>query len=205
MAEKYLIVGLGNPGPFYCDTRHNVGAAFLDFVARKHSLIFSLTGQQALVANGFLWQVHCILSKPVTFMNRSGEAVSALAELHGLAPEYILVVHDDIDLPWGRVKLTAGGGAGGHRGVGSVIDYLGTTRFPRMKLGIGRPADATPIEQYVLAPLNQEERAILNARLVDLEEGLRLFLSSGITEAMNVVNRRSMSETNCKNSDKNAL
>jgi len=125
---------------------------------------------------------------PMTYMNRSGLAVKACAEYHGIRLENVLVVHDDIDLPFGKLRMVKGGGAGGHRGVLSVIHHLGTQEFPRLKVGIGRPGHRETVEDYVLRPFCEEEERIVEKVLQLGVEACRLFLSRGIEYAMNVVN-----------------
>ena len=184
-----LIVGLGNPGARYLYTRHNIGFAVVESIAAQCKLTFTDTEHQALAGETILWQSPVILVKPLTYMNASGEAVSALAELYAIASDRILVIHDDIDLPLGRVKIVAGGGAGGHKGISSIINHLGTNKFPRIKIGIGRPQDATPVVDYVLSRFTAEEQAVMADTMDLLLQGVRLFLEKGIMAAMNHVNR----------------
>ena len=184
----YLLAGLGNPGEKYAGSRHNIGFSFLDYLAGKNNLVFRVSPQQALVIETVLWQTRLILAKPTTYMNASGVAVASLVDRHVLAPERILVIHDDIDLALGRIKIVAGGGAGGHRGVSSLIDSLGTREFPRMKIGVGRPLDATPVENYVLSRFEADELAVLADKMELLVEGVRLFVKRGTAVAMNHIN-----------------
>ncbi len=184
----YLLAGLGNPGEKYAGSRHNIGFSFLDYLAGKNNLVFRISAQQTLVIETVLWQTRLILAKPTTYMNASGVAVASLADRHALAPERILVIHDDIDLALGRIKIVAGGGAGGHRGVSSLIDSLATREFPRIKIGVGRPLDATPVEQYVLSRFEADELAVLADKMELLVEGVRLFVKRGTAAAMNHIN-----------------
>ena len=184
----YLIVGLGNPGEKYVGSRHNVGFSFLDALAGKNNLVFRLSPQQALVTETVLWQTRLVLAKPMTYMNASGMAVASLIDRYALTPERILVIHDDIDLAPGRIKIVAGGGAGGHRGVSSLIECLGTNEFSRIKIGVGRPLDATPVEQYVLSRFEADEQTVLADTMELLGKGVRLFVERGIAAAMNHIN-----------------
>jgi len=184
----YLLVGLGNPGEKYAGSRHNIGFSFLDYLAGKYNLVFRLSAQQALVIETVLWQTRLILAKPITYMNASGMAVASLADRYTLAPERILVIHDDIDMALGRIKIVAGGGAGGHRGVSSLIDSLGTKEFPRIKIGVGRPMGASPVEQYVLSRFEADEQAVLADKMELLVKGVRLFVEKGAGAAMNQIN-----------------
>jgi PTH1 family peptidyl-tRNA hydrolase len=184
----YLLAGLGNPGEKYAGSRHNIGFSFLDYLAGKNNLVFRVSPQQMLVIETVLWQTRLIMAKPTTYMNASGVAVASLVDRYALAPERILVIHDDIDLALGRIKIVAGGGAGGHRGVSSLIDSLGTREFPRMKIGVGRPLDATPVENYVLSRFEAAELAVLADKMELLVEGVRLFVKRGAAAAMNHIN-----------------
>jgi len=184
----YVIVGLGNPGDKYTDSRHNIGFSFLDFLASKYNLTFRAAPQQALVAETILWQTRVVLIKPTTYMNASGIAVASLADRLTVAPERILVIHDDIDLALGRVKIVARGGPGGHRGVSSLINSLGTNEFTRVKVGVGRPLDATPVEQYVLSQFGIDEQAVLATKMELLVESVRWVIEKGTAAAMNHIN-----------------
>jgi PTH1 family peptidyl-tRNA hydrolase len=184
----YLIVGLGNPGQKYVGSRHNTGFSFLDYLASRYNLVFRESPQQALVTETVLWQTRLILAKPMTYMNASGMAVVSLIDRYASAPEGILVIHDDIDLALGRIKIVASGGAGGHRGVSSLIECLGTNEFSRIKIGVGRPLDATPVEQYVLSRFEADEQTVLADTMELLGKGVRLFVERGIAAAMNHIN-----------------
>jgi len=136
---------------------------------------------------------------PMTYMNHSGRAVKACAEYHGIRLEDILVVHDDIDLLLGKLRMVKGGGPGGHRGVLSVIHHLGTQEFPRLKVGIGRPGHGVAVEDYVLMPFSEEEERIVEKVLQLGVEACRLFLSRGIEYAMNVVNGQNLAIEEVRN------
>ena len=135
-----LIVGLGNPGREYAHSRHNVGFWCLNRLARRHGIAFSSRGRLAAVGEGRLAGRPVILAKPRTFVNLSGRAVSHLLQRYRLSPQQLLVVCDDLDLPLGRVRLRASGSHGGHRGMRSIIEAIGSQDFPRIRIGIGRPA-----------------------------------------------------------------
>ncbi len=143
-APAKMIVGLGNPGPEYARNRHNVGFQVVDLFAGRHGLLFDKFQKRARLAIGQVrlgrdWSGKIVLAKPMTYMNLSGEAVGALAAFYKIAPADILVVSDDLDLPPGRLRLRAGGSAGGQKGVKSIIQHLHTEAFPRVRIGIGRP------------------------------------------------------------------
>jgi len=184
----YLVVGLGNPGLDYARTRHNVGFMFVDFLADRHNVSFSGSKWQAQVASVRAWGEALTLVKPETYMNRSGLSVSRIAAYYKVTADRIIVVHDDLDLPAGRVKLMNDRGAGGHNGIRSLIEQLASKQFPRFKIGIGRPQNAMPVEKYVLANFSAEEMVQAMETFVDIENGLRLIVEKGVVAAMNQVN-----------------
>lgn len=184
----YLVVGLGNPGLDYARTRHNVGFMFLDYFADCHNVSFSGSKWQAQVASVRAWGDALTLVKPETYMNRSGLSVSRIAAYYKVSADRIIVIHDDLDLPTGRVKLMHDRGAGGHNGIRSLIEQLATKKFPRFKVGIGRPQNPMPVEKYVLANFSAEEMSQAGETFPDIENGLRLIVEKGILAAMNQVN-----------------
>ena len=131
---------------------------------------------------------------PQTFMNQSGRSVKACLDFYGISPKDLLVVHDDLDLPLGRIKVVRGGGSGGHKGVTSVIAHAGTLEFARVKIGIGRPRRAESIEQYVLSPFYGEERPVVEEVLRTAIQACELFVSEGVDSAMNQINRQNIGE-----------
>ncbi len=155
-----LLVGLGNPGDTYANTRHNIGFRFLDYLARSLNLRFiSSTRFPAETASWLRPGDKVLLVKPQTFMNNSGEAVAAIARYYRLDTERIFVVHDDIDLPPGKVRLRRGGGHGGHNGLKSLNAHLPDSHYHRIRIGIGRP-DQGEVTPWVLGALNREERSL---------------------------------------------
>ena len=186
----YLIVGLGNPGLQYADTRHNVGFMLLDYLAQENKVSFTESKWKALIAKTFIWNESVVLLKPETFMNASGTAVAAVAHFYNLSTDNIIVIHDDLDMPPGRVKIVSGGGAGGHKGVRSCIEHLGTKNFPRIKIGIGRPTIPIPPEKYVLSRFGTEEHEVINQRMVVVVGGIKTLVQQGISAAMNAVNQK---------------
>ena len=186
--DSYLIVGLGNPGRQYEYTRHNIGFLVLDFLARQHDFTFVESARKANVASTVLWHRRIFFVKPDTFMNLSGTAVASFIASYRLSLERSIVIHDDADLSLGRVKVVSNRGAGGHKGIESIIDCLGTKNFPRVKVGIGRPQLPQPIDRYVLSEFLPEEWLVIEKKMPDIEEGLHLFCEEGINAAMNFVN-----------------
>lgn len=191
------IIGLGNPGPHYAMTRHNMGFITLDAMASQEAINFSgskiaqaQTAVLQLNMNGTKTDIHLI--KPMTYMNRSGEAVAPFLRYYRIEPQDILVIHDDLDQPLGNMKFVQKGGAGGHNGVRSIIQYLGTNDFPRLKLGIGRPLPTIAVEQYVLMPFEHRELPVCQRVISMAVEAVYLFLAKGINAAMNQFNKKSV-------------
>jgi PTH1 family peptidyl-tRNA hydrolase len=183
-----LIIGLGNPGREYQRTRHNVGFLAADALAARWAMSFARHRARAEVAEGIVAGVRVTLVKPQTFMNSSGDAVRAIMRLANLAPSDVLVIYDEMDLPLGRLRLRDKGSAGGHRGMQSIVDQLGTSDFPRLRIGIGRPpTDVDPID-YVLSSFTPLELSDFRSILDLVAEGVEVFLHDGTTAAMNLIN-----------------
>ncbi len=161
MTDFLLIVGLGNPGAGYADHRHNIGFHAVEAVAEAHRLSFSGTEHQARTAHGTIAGERVILAQPQTWMNLSGRAVAPLARFYKIPSQDILVIYDDLDLPLGTVRFRQEGSSGGHRGVESIIQSLGTRDFPRLRLGIGRPPGQMDLAAYVLQDFGAEEQPVL--------------------------------------------
>ncbi|NOR25712.1 MAG: aminoacyl-tRNA hydrolase [Desulforhopalus sp.] len=191
--KDFIVAGLGNPGDQYRSTRHNVGFFIVDELARRwHSATFLEKWQAQYVSLSVDEQkVHLI--KPVTFMNRSGKAVVYFYRFYKVNPDQLLVVHDDLDMAPGRIKLVKGGGAGGHNGIKSLVETLGTKEFYRLKIGIGRPGNGVvhadfPVDKYVLGNVTEEDFNILQSRYDSIEDGIRTFLQGNPARAMNLLN-----------------
>jgi PTH1 family peptidyl-tRNA hydrolase len=183
------VVGLGNPGKQYETTRHNAGFGVLDRLASILSVKFEERRFPAQWGTCLIHSRKVFLIKPVTYMNRSGEAVSRMLRYFKILPNQMLVVHDDLDLALGRIRLALKGGAAGHRGVESVIECLGDHTFARLKLGIGRPLHSEPVEAYVLRSPYPEHEAAFSEMILRGAEAARMVLLSGMVRAMNVFNR----------------
>ncbi len=177
-----LIVGLGNPGPRYQNTRHNAGFLVLDELARRHALSFRKAKQAEEVRWGALR-----LIKPLTFMNASGSAVQPYMTKQGLAPEEVLVVHDDLDMPLGRLRFKTGGGAGGQRGVADIKNRIGAD-FHRLKVGISRPPEGWKVENWVLSRFREDERDLLEEVVQQAADSIELMLNEGLDKATNRTN-----------------
>lgn len=183
-----LIIGLGNPGREYEQTRHNVGFRIVDRLAEQQGWKWERQGR-ALLANGSIGPEKVVLVKPITFMNNSGEAVGELMRWYKVQPEDILIVYDDLDLPVGRVRLRSDGKAGGHNGLDSAIRHLHTNCFPRLRVGIGRPSN-TRMEtvDYVLGVPAADERIELATGEDRALEAIPLIIRQGLATTMNLIN-----------------
>ncbi len=184
----YLIVGLGNPGPRYHHNRHNVGFMVVDALADTANIPIRRVEFRALVGKGEYADERVILAKPQTFMNNSGQAVGALVRFYKILIENLLVVHDDLDLPYGTLRLRPRGGAGGQRGMGSIMAKLNTQDFARLRVGIGRPPGRMDPSDYVLHDFDPPEEEILPEVLASAVDAIRMFLKDGIERAMSECN-----------------
>jgi PTH1 family peptidyl-tRNA hydrolase len=184
----FLVAGLGNPGEKYHLTRHNIGFLFLDYLADKLRVNFSATKWQADVAKAMFGTEQVLLLKPQTFMNLSGNAVAGAAVFYKIPPEKIIVIHDDLDMPLGRVKVVVNRGTGGHNGIRSIVSLLGSKDFIRVKAGIGRPVEAIPIERYVLTKMTDSEIACVQGMMDIVYESVRIIMRDGAGLAMNRIN-----------------
>lgn len=184
MTDGLLVVGLGNPGPEYAETRHNAGFDVLVCLARRQGARWSrplgVRGETARIRLGR----EVVLLRPLTFMNVSGDAVRPVLRKLRLSPSEVVLVYDDMDLPAGRLRLRGGGGSGGHRGVASVIAALGTEAFPRVRLGIGRPPEGRDAADYVLSRLPAGERAAWNAVVERAADAVACICARGLDPAM---------------------
>jgi PTH1 family peptidyl-tRNA hydrolase len=186
-----LIVGLGNPGDEYRNTRHNAGAMVVDRFAdhrcsgwRKERKFF------AELATGDCGGRKVLCIKPQTYMNLSGEAVVAVTRYHRIPPEWVMVVADDADLPLGAVRMRPSGGFGGHHGIQSVIQHLGTQEFPRQRIGVARPVQTVrDIASHVLGTFSADEATLLGEVLTRAEQQIQCWLEEGLPKAMNLFNR----------------
>ena len=185
-----LIVGLGNPGRKHAGNRHNVGFHCLDMLAEKHGLAFDVKRDKAELAVGRVAGRRAILAKPQTYVNASGEAVGPVARFYRVAPENVLVIYDDLDLPQGTIRLRPRGSSGGHNGIKSAIEHLGTQGFPRLRVGIGRPPGRMPPKAYVLQDYGKAEGERMQAVYGRAVAAVEAFICLGVREAMNQFNAR---------------
>jgi PTH1 family peptidyl-tRNA hydrolase len=182
------VIGLGNPGPQYAVSRHNAGFLAIDRLAEDLGLVFK-PRYQGLTAEAQIAGEKVFFLKPQTFMNLSGRSVRELAAFYKLAPEDILVLHDDLDLPLGKIRLRQRGGAGGHNGLRSLMAELGTENFWRLKIGVSRPPEQWDTADYVLAPFSNTELTVLNEVLERVQKAVMLWLGGEHVKAMNLYNR----------------
>ena len=183
-----LIVGLGNPGKRYERTRHNVGFLVIDWIAAQNKIAIEGMHCGALVGAGVLEGDKILLVKPQTYMNRSGEPVTDVAREYGLGNEDLVVINDDLDLPFGRIRIRPSGSAGGHRGLLSIAENLGGAPFQRVRIGIGRPPEGMEAAQYVLEPFDEVESEQLANVVQRAAESVICLVRDGIDRAMATYN-----------------
>jgi PTH1 family peptidyl-tRNA hydrolase len=188
MGPNTLIVGLGNPGLEYSATRHNMGFLCLDRLATKHRLRFTGKRAKSVLARGAISGHDVALAKPQTYMNLSGESVRELLRLYGMPTKSLVVVYDDVDLPVGTVRIRERGGPGTHNGMRSIVDEIGSTDFPRLRIGVGMPTDGQNLADYVLGLPSPDERTVLDEALDRSVEAIETVARRGIGAAMNQFN-----------------
>ena len=188
MTETYLIIGLGNPGREYRETRHNVGFMLLDRLTIKLNARFTRLQSRALVASAIFQERKIILAKPQTFMNLSGQSVQGLMHFYKLPLENLLIAHDDLDLPVGTIRLRPDGGSAGQKGMMSTIERLGTDEIPRLRLGIGRPPGQMQAPDYVLQDFSKADLTIISETLNRAVETALAWVTDGLEAAMNKYN-----------------
>jgi PTH1 family peptidyl-tRNA hydrolase len=186
--QGYILVGLGNPGRQYVTTRHNVGFMLIDRLAVRLEASGMRLQSKALVSTARFERHKVLLAKPQTYMNLSGHSVHGLANFYKLPLERLLVAHDDLDLPFGTLRVRPGGGAGGQKGVASAIEQLGSRDFARLRIGIGRPPGRMDPSDYVLQGFSDEEQEVLPAILDRATVAALTFITDGLQAAMNRVN-----------------
>jgi PTH1 family peptidyl-tRNA hydrolase len=186
--SHFIIAGLGNPGREFRETRHNIGFMLVNRLAERLGIEFSRMESKSLVTKGDYRGFRLILAKPMTYMNLSGQAVSSLVRFYKVNLENLLVIYDDVDLPLGTLRLRPGGGAGGHMGMQSIIQQLGTPDFPRLRLGIGRPPGKRSAASYVLRDFSTDENEFLPVILDQGVDAALTFVTDGIDIAMNNYN-----------------
>lgn len=185
----FMIIGLGNPGPRYSKTRHNIGFEVIEAISRKFNISLEMHPANARVGRGRIQGSQVVLVQPMAFMNLSGNPVYQLAQSFGLSCEDMLIVHDDMDLAFGRIKIKEKGGSGGHNGIQSLIDAFGEGDFARLRMGIGRPETGMNAVDHVLSSFNLEESKMLEHIISRARDAAVTVLCNGAKEAMNRFNR----------------
>jgi PTH1 family peptidyl-tRNA hydrolase len=188
--EGFCVVGLGNPGGEYESTRHNVGFHVVDVLAARLDVDIRRTEFRALTARATLGRSMVLLMEPQTYMNASGRSVADALAATGIPPARLIAIYDDLDLPLGRIRVRAGGGAGGHRGVASLIAELGTADFPRVRVGIGRPAPGREVIDHVLSPFEPAELEAAASAIAEAADAALTIIESGVVAAMQKANGR---------------
>lgn len=186
----FLIVGLGNPGPEYAHNRHNVGFLVADEIARQLDASFSRMQSEALIASAHHSEQRLVLAKPRTYMNRSGGSVRGLLRFYKAPLEKLLVIYDDVDLPFGGLRLRAEGGSAGQKGMKSIIENLGGQSFARLRVGVGRPKGRMRTPDHVLQDFSRAEQKELSFILERAAEAALTFVDEGIVAAMNKFNAK---------------
>ena len=185
-----MAVGLGNPGAAYYATRHNIGYRVIDYLAQCHHIALCTKHPSALLGRGVIAGCDVLLAKPKTFMNLSGNSVRELASCYQLSAANIIVIHDDIDLVFGRIKIKNAGGSGGHRGVESICAALTDDTFVRVRIGIGRPPPGQNTTEFVLQPFAVDESPLVDTLITSAAQCLELVLNQGTVAAMNTFHKK---------------
>ena len=188
MTDTYLIIGLGNPGREYKDNRHNFGFMLIDRLIVRLNARGMKVQSKAIVTTATYDEHKLILAKPQTYMNLSGQSAQGLLHFYKLPVENMLVAHDDLDIPFGTIRVRPGGGPGGQRGMASTIEQLGTKDFPRLRLGIGRPPGRMDPAAYVLQSFSRDEMKVLSEIIDRAADAALTFVTDGLNKAMNKYN-----------------
>jgi len=184
----YLLIGLGNPGREYLNTRHNMGFLLVDQLARQLNARGMKVQSKAIVIEARYGETRLLLAKPQTYMNLSGQAAQGLIHFYKLPLERVMVAHDDLDLPLGTLRLRPGGGAGGQKGMKSILEQVGAPNFARLRLGIGRPPGRMDAAAYVLQAFSQAENEVVNETLQRAAQAALTWVTDGLNAAMNQFN-----------------
>ena len=183
-----LIVGLGNPGRKYRSTRHNTGFLVIDELAGRTGIGLDKRRYKTRFGRGLIKEHEAILAKPLTFMNLSGLAVGRIMKVFDLEERDLIVIHDDVDIDFGRIKISQGGGPGGHKGIESIQEFLGGSGFTRVKIGIGRPMGYIDLSNYVLEPFSDDERILLGEIIGRAAASVETLICEGVQVAMSRLN-----------------
>lgn len=179
-----IVAGLGNPGAQYANTRHNVGFDTIDFLAAEYRIQLNHARHKSLTGDGIIQGTKVILVKPQTFMNLSGDALQELMHFYKVEPKDLIVIYDDVDLPVGKLRIRPSGSAGTHNGMRSVVTRLGTTDFPRVRIGVGKPLPGWQLADHVLSRFTQEERTSIHAVIERAVDAVPAILLAGAEAVM---------------------
>ncbi|MBI1820105.1 MAG: aminoacyl-tRNA hydrolase [Nitrospirae bacterium] len=185
-----IIVGLGNPGQKYEKSRHNVGFMVVDYLAETNQILINKKNNLYESGSGLLLSHKVLLVKPATFMNQSGIAVRQIIDYFHESSARLIIIHDELDIPFGEIRIKLKGGSGGHNGVASLMDFLNTDQFLRIRAGIGRPVENEDVVSFVLSPFFKEQQVVLQGMIKKSAEAVKEVLSSGAHQAMNLYNQR---------------
>ena len=185
---EWLVAGLGNPGEKYARTRHNMGFLTMDLLAEEKKIKIDRIKFKAVTAQAELGGARCLLMKPQTFMNLSGEALGEAARFYKIPADHVLVIYDDISLPIGKIRIRPSGSAGGHNGIKSIIAHLGTDQFPRIKIGVGAPQEKDGMIDWVIGEPSQAEKKVLLDSFRRAVQAAECIISDGCTRAQNQFN-----------------
>ncbi|MBN1352274.1 aminoacyl-tRNA hydrolase [candidate division KSB1 bacterium] len=188
MRDRFLLVGLGNPGKKYAKSRHNIGFMVIDEIAKRFARVVKSKADSFVFSECEYFQKHVILIKPLTFMNLSGIAVASAKQRFDVDNSQLLIIHDDLYLPFGKLRLRIRGSDAGNKGIASIIDYLQTQEFPRLKIGIGSKCERDELVEYVLAPFSKEEFEVLDSIIIKAADASLCFLKEGAISTMNAYN-----------------
>ncbi|HLA07655.1 MAG TPA: aminoacyl-tRNA hydrolase [Anaerolineales bacterium] len=186
--DTFLLIGLGNPGREYKDTRHNVGFMLIDRIAVRLNARGMKVQSKAIITTAAFEERKLILAKPQTFMNLSGQSVQGIVHFYKVPFTNMMILSDDLDIPFGTIRIRASGGPGGQRGLSSILEKLGTKEIPRLRLGIGRPPGRMDPSDYVLQSFSRDELASLSEILDQAAEAVLAFVTHGLNRAMNEFN-----------------
>lgn len=186
----YIIIGLGNPTDKYQATRHNIGWDAITRISDDYRISLDIKQHKALCGKGYIEGEKVIIAQPLTYMNLSGESVRAFVDFYKVTPEEIIVIYDDISLDVGQLRIRKKGSAGGHNGIKSIIQHLGTDEFPRIKVGVGDKPKDWDLADYVLSRFQAEEQPTIREALKDTVDACKVIVSSGIDAAMNQFNKK---------------
>lgn len=189
MDNQYIIIGLGNPGSKYENTRHNVGFNTIDMLSSKHGIKVSKLKHKALIGDGVIEGERVVLVKPQTFMNLSGESVRDIIDWYKVPLKNTILIYDDVDLAIGKIRLRSKGSSGTHNGMRSVLYHIQSEDFPRIRIGIGRPPEGWDLADFVLGRFNDDDRKSVNESIEKAADAVSLIVKAGVEAAMNSYNK----------------